>query len=243
MTTTNDTLRTMTAHTSVRAYTGEPVSEADRKAVMEAARSASSSCFLQQVSIVRVTDPAKRAAFAELSGGQRHVVTAPEFWVFCADLARNKALVPDAATGWTEELVAATLDLGIMAQSAMTALESLGLGGVFVGGIRNGIEKADELLELPQDVVPLLGLAFGHPAAKNGVKPRLPLSILFSEDRYQPAAEAVLADYDRAMHDYYSNRPHGAKDVTWSETLRPVLKREQRPFMQKYLQKKGWALK
>ncbi len=237
----NDTLRTMTAHVSVRDYTDEPVSSEDRRAVMEAARAASSSCFLQQVSVIRVTDPVKRQALSELSGGQRHVVTAPEFWVFCADLARDQAIVPDAATGWTEQLVAATLDLGIMAQSAMTALESLGLGGVFVGGIRNGIEKVDELLELPQHAVPLLGLAFGHPAEKNGVKPRLPLSVLFSENVYRQASAAEMADYDRLTRDYYRNRPRGAKDVAWSETIRPILRREQRPFVLAFLQKKGWA--
>ena len=237
----NDTIRTLTAHASVRDFTAEPVSPEDLTAVMEAARAASSSCFLQQVSVIRVTDVEKRRAFAELSGGQRHVVTAPEFWVFCADLARDVALVPDAATGWTEQLVAATLDLGIMAQSAMTALESLGLGGVFVGGIRNGIEKADELLSLPRHVVPLLGLAFGHPAVKNGVKPRLPLSVLFSENVYRPATDEAIADYDRLMRDYYRNRPRGAKDVAWSETIEPIMTREQRPFVLAFLQKKGWA--
>ena len=138
-----DFIKTMTEHTSIRRYTEAPVTDEERSAVEDAVRAASSSCFLQLVSVVRITDPALRDAFARLSGNQPHVKSAPEFWVFCADLSRDVARCPDAKTGWTEQLVMGVHDVGIAAQNAMTALEALGLGGVFVGGIRNGIAEAD----------------------------------------------------------------------------------------------------
>ena len=167
----NSTVAALTAHSSVRNFTHEPVSEAMRQAILDAARAASSSCFLQVCTIIRITDPDKREAFARLSGNQRHIVSAPEFWVFCADYHRDERMIGQADLGWTEQLLVACTDCAIMAQSAFAALESLGLGGVYAGGIRNGIEEADRLLELPRNVFPVLGLAFGHPASRNELNP------------------------------------------------------------------------
>ena len=92
----NDTIRTQLAHSSVRAFTNEPVTAELRTQILDAARAASTSCALQVTSIIRVTDPALRARIAELSGGQAHVAAAPEFWVFCADYHRLQLLCPEA---------------------------------------------------------------------------------------------------------------------------------------------------
>ena len=159
------------AHTSVRDYTDEPVSEAMRQKILDAVFAASSSCFLQLVTVIRVTDPELRRVMYEASGNQPQVLSAPEFWVFCADYHRDAGLCPKADLGWTEQFLTSTLDVGICVQNAMVALESLGLGGCFIGGLRNGIAKADQALGLPENVYPVLGLAFGHPAFKNEVKP------------------------------------------------------------------------
>ena len=201
-----DLIKTMAEHTSIRRYTEAPVTDEERSAVEDAVRAASSSCFLQLVSVVRITDPALRDAFARLSGNQPHVKSAPEFWVFCADLSRDVARCPDAKTGWTEQLVMGVHDVGIAAQSAMTALEALGLGGVFVGGIRNGIARADDVLVLPQNVFPVVGLAFGYPAEKNELKPRLPLEVTVMENSYSEPDPAVMAAYDAVSRAYYKNR-------------------------------------
>lgn len=154
------------AHTSVRDYTDEPVSEAMRQKILDAVFAASSSCFLQLVTVIRVTDPELRRVMYEASGNQPQVLSAPEFWVFCADYHRDAGLCPKADLGWTEQFLTSTLDVGICVQNAMVALESLGLGGCFIGGLRNGIAMADQALGLPENVYPVLGLAFGHPAFK-----------------------------------------------------------------------------
>ena len=169
-----DTLR---AHTSVRAFTDEPVSQEDLEAIYESARAASSTCFLQVTTVIRITDKELKAKLAELAGNQKHIIAAPEFWVFCADYHRDQVLVPKADLGWTEQLIVGCVDAAIQAQNAFAALEALGLGGVYAGGIRNHIEEVDRLLKLPQNTFPVVGLAFGHPAHKNELKPRLPASI------------------------------------------------------------------
>jgi hypothetical protein len=89
-----------------------------------------------------------------------------------------------------EQFLVGCLDTGIMAQNAFTALESLGLGGCFIGGIRNGITEVSALLRLPQNVFPVVGIAFGHPAVRNPVKPRLPATITFMENGYEEPAPA-----------------------------------------------------
>ena len=58
----NDTIRTQLAHSSVRAFTNEPVTAELRTQILDAARAASTSCALQVTSIIRVTDPALRAS-------------------------------------------------------------------------------------------------------------------------------------------------------------------------------------
>ncbi len=233
----------MCQHTSVRRYLPDVVPETDRERILQAAASASTSCGLQITSIIRVTDPQSRRLLAHYAGDQQQVIDAPEFWVFCIDYDRNLQLLGDADYGWMEQFLVGCQDTGIMGQAAMTALESLGYGGCFIGGIRNHIEKVDELLELPANVVPLFGLAFGRPAQQNELKPRLPQSIQVMNERYRAADPSELTQYDEKMRRYYLSRSEHPKDVSWSQTLSPVLEKERRQFMLAYLQKKGFCLR
>ena len=239
----NTVAEALARHVSVRDFTPDPVTPEELRAVMAAARGASSSCFLQVTTVIRVTDEEEKRQLAVLSGNQMHIAAAPEFWVFCADYHRNAALVPDSDLGWTEQLMVACTDAAIMAQAALSAAESLGLGGVYAGGIRNHIEEVDALLGLPKDTFPVLGLAFGHPAYRNEVKPRLPDGILFQENRYTEAPKAALEAYDREMNAYYLARRRNPRDERWADGLKRILLRERRQFILPFLRKKGFALK
>ena len=225
---TDSVLDLLKSHTSVREYTDRPVDEATRTAILEAAFAASSSCFLHLVTVIRVTDPEKRRALFEASGTQPQVLSAPEFWVFCADYHRNQKLCAEADLGWTEQLVTGTLDVGICVQNAMTALEALGLGGCFIGGLRNHIADADRMLELPEQVYPVLGL---------------PLSVTVMENRYEEADPEALAAYDAVTEKYFATRSRSPREDSWSRGIEGVMKRERRTFMLDYLRSKGFALK
>lgn len=239
----NEIIKHLVSHSSVRSFTDEPVSEDMVGDIFEAAMSASSTCFLQVVSVIRVTDKEKKRKLAHLAGDQDHVAQAPEMWVFVADLHRNQLICPDSDLGWAEQLVYVTHDVGIAAQNAMVALESLGLGGCFIGGIRNHIEEVSELLKLPENTYCVFGLAFGHPHVKNEKKPRLPSSVTFMENEYKEPKKELLERYDDIMKRYYSNRSKNSKKTTWSETLPRILQKERRPFVLSYLQKQGFAKK
>ncbi len=168
------TIELICGHRSIRHFTDEPISEAQREAIINSARATSSSSFLQCSSIIRITDKALREELVTLTGGQKHVAQAAEFWVFCADFNRHLQICPDAQLGLAEQLLLGVVDTAMMAQNALTAAESLGLGGVYIGGLRNNIEAVTELLKLPQHVLPLFGLCLGWPADNPDLKPRPP---------------------------------------------------------------------
>ena len=101
---------------------------ASSSSFMAAAQSASSSSFLQASSVIRITDTALRQQVMALCGNQDYVGSAAEFWVFCADFHRHLHWVPNARTGFAEQLLIGAIDTALMGQNALTAAESLGLG-------------------------------------------------------------------------------------------------------------------
>ncbi|WP_312241252.1 oxygen-insensitive NADPH nitroreductase [Pantoea sp.] len=238
MTPTIDLLR---SHRSIRSFTDQMISEEQREAIIAAAQSASTSSFLQCSSIIRITDKAKRDKLVNLTGGQPWVADAAEFWVFCADFNRHLQICPDAQLGRAEQLLLGCVDTALMAQNAMVAAESLGLGGVFIGGIRNSMAEVTELLGLPKFVLPLFGFCIGYPDAVPDVKPRIPQAMLVHENQYQAVDPAVLADYDNRTNIYYQQRDSNQRSETWSELIQRLIIKETRPFMLDYLHQQGWA--
>ena len=240
----NPTIDLILSHRSIRQFTPEPVSAEQLDQILSAAQSAASSSFLQANSIIRVTDKGLRATLAELAGHQAYVVEAAEFLVFCADYHRHSQIVPEARTGFVEQLMIGAIDGALMAQNALLAAQSLGLGGVYIGGIRNNPAKVSEVLGLPHQVIPLFGLCLGHPAQRPEQKPRLPRALVVHENLYPETLDrALLAQYDRQIHDYYQARSSNNKDQTWSGQIRGILGKEARPFMLGFLQSKGFCLK
>ncbi len=235
------TIELLRSHRSIRHFTDAPISDEQRAAIIASAQGASSSSFLQCSSIIRVTDPEIRQQLVPLSGGQKHVAQAAEFWVFCADFNRNLQICPDARLGFAEQLLLGCVDTAILAQNALVAAESLGLGGVYIGGLRNNIDAVTALLKLPQHVLPLFGLCLGWPDDNPEVKPRMPSSMLVHENEYQPVDEAILAEYDEQLAQYYLSRGSNTRRDTWSDHIRRTIVKESRPFILEYLHKQGWA--
>ncbi|MEI7338157.1 oxygen-insensitive NADPH nitroreductase [Pectobacterium carotovorum] len=236
------TIDLLQRHRSIRAFTSQAITDEQRHAIITSAQSASSSSFLQCSSIIRITDPAVRETLVHYTGEQGYVAQAAEFWVFCADFHRHVAIFPLAETGLAEQLLIGCVDTAIMAQNALVAAESLGLGGVFIGGIRNRIADVTQLLQLPTLVLPLFGLCLGHPDAEPMLKPRMPTAMLLHENIYQPLDRDVLAQYDQQMVEYYLQRT-GSRRESWSEHVERTLKKELRPFMLDYLHQQGWAIR
>ena len=240
----NQTIDLILSHRSIRQFTDEPIAPPQLDAILAAAQSASTSSFLQVTSIVRVSEPEARQQLAVLAGNQPYVVQAAEFLVFCADYHRHSQIVPEAHTGYAEQLLIGAIDGALMAQNALLAAQSLGLGGVYIGGLRNHPAEVSELLGLPHQVIPLFGLCLGHPAQQPEQKPRLPRGLVVHQDRYRYELDRdLLAQYDQQIADYYQARSSNNKQQTWSGQIRAILGKESRPFMLGFLQSRGFNLK
>lgn len=252
------TVETLLNHRSVRRYTGEPISEEMLNTILECGRAVSTSSFLQAVSVVRVVDPKKRTALRQISNdlseekynellsagkrlGHDYVETCAEYLVFCMDGHRHAKLVPEAQLDWTEVSLIGSIDAALMAQNMLAAAESLGLGGVYIGSLRNDIKRASELLVLPKHVVPLFGLCLGHPdwdaPMNQSQRPRLPLDTLVSVDSYKPADDETLAAYNETVKEYYGTRKI---DMDWTAQIKATFGKPVRPFILPFLQEQGF---
>jgi nitroreductase len=241
----NQTIDLLTSHRSIRKFTDEPVNRALLARLVDAAQASASSSFLQGVTIVRVTDPGKRAAFKEITGDQAYVEAAPEFLVFCADLSRPMRCCTEhggsPSEGLTEHFIIATVDVALYAQNVAMAAESAGLGICYIGAIRNDAARSAELLGLPQQVYPVFGMCIGWPDQDPEVKPRLPVSVVLKENSYSIDGEAeAIAAYDEEMRTYYATRSANIKIQGWSEQMASLLGKESRLHMRPFLESKGF---
>ncbi|MGL6027614.1 MAG: oxygen-insensitive NADPH nitroreductase [Vibrio sp.] len=239
----NPVINTILSHRSIRDFTQQPISALQLETIIAAGIAASSSSLLQAISVIRVTDIALRQQLAELAGKQAYVASAAEFLVFCIDYQRHYALNPKVKPEFIELTLIGAVDAGIMAQNCMLAAESMGLGGVYIGGLRNSPNQVDALLKLPPYSAVLFGMCLGHPAQDPELKPRLVAQVIVHENHYQPLNQDHVAEYDRVMIEYYQKRSGNPKQQGWSEQITAKLSQESRPFMLSYLQGKGLALK
>lgn len=242
----NQTIKLLKHHRSVRQFTPEPVSDETLHSIIEAAGWASTSNFVQAYSVIRVRDSETRKQIADVAGGQSWVETSPVFLVFCADLNRAEVACAhegrEMVSGYTEQFIISTVDVALMAQNTMIAAESLGLGGVFIGGIRNDPQRVCDLLAIPDNVYPVFGMCLGHPAGEQEQKPRLPVDVVLKEERYEESEDALVR-YNGICADYYRHRSSGSRDETWTRQIAAMMSKPLRTHMRTFLERRGFQFK
>jgi len=245
----NDMIERLLSHRSIRQFKPDPVTEQQLEAMIAAAQAASTSSNIQAYSVVGVTEQERKAELAALTGNQRHVAACPLFLVWCADLNRlqKAARLHDSEAVLhqnTESFLLATVDAALAAQNAAVAAESLGLGIVYIGGIRNNPRQVTELLKLPPLVYPVFGMCVGVPDQTPDARPRLPLSAVYHRETYaDERLEADIQAYDETMRTYYAGRSGGGRDTVWSKEIAARMAEGQlRAHMHDYLRKQGFHL-
>jgi nitroreductase len=242
-----DTIQHLKNHRSIRSFTDQKISTDLLHTLMDAGKSAPSSSFIQCTSVIRITDRSIREALTEMCSQQAHIRSCAEFLVFCIDFNRHQQIVPEAKLGFIEQLLTGAVDVSLFAQNLSVAAESVGLGTVYIGAVRNKPMEISALLNLPDHVFPLFGLCLGYPADTPEIKPRLPHSILLHENTYQkistPALTQDLHTYDQTLKQYFESRTDNPKVSTWSESIAHKLLKEARPFLWECLKAKGFAEK
>lgn len=243
----NETLSVLMNHKSIRKFKEDEVSQEQLASIVAAAQMASSSSNVQAYSVIAVTEPGLKKQLAALAGGQAYVEQCPVFLVWCADLYRLKRVTgqhkPDKTSyeDSTENFIVATIDAALAAQNAAIAAESMGLGIVYIGGIRNNIAEVAELLGLPDLVYPVFGMCVGVPDQEPGLRPRLPQAAVLHMNGYDPnqTMEQVKL-YDETMSRYLSERTGGERTTPWSEIMAVRLTEPVRLHMKSFLEQKGF---
>ena len=187
-----DALAALDERSVCRSYRGDPVPPALLRLLCATALAAPTKSDLQQATIIRVADPAKRGAICDLLPRSPWLRAAPELLVFCADGWRFRRLFERAQARFPNDhldaFFNATVDAAIVLGTFVAAAELAGLGTCPISQIRDHVAKIDSLLELPDRVVPVAGLALGYPAGKEPMSARLALSATVHTDRYDTAA-------------------------------------------------------
>jgi nitroreductase len=245
----NPTIKILQSHRSIRKFTDQPIDARLLDDILSAGQSAATSSFIQATTVIRIGDSDKRNALVELTGGQKYVASCAEFFVLCADLHRNQQQVLELGERpdyhWTEQFLAATVDVGLFAQNMVIAAQSAGLGVCYIGGIRNHPEQVSEMLKLPDLVYPVFGLCLGYPDQNPDKKPRLPLTAVVHQDSYNlsDSVKADIVKYDDAVKAYYIDRTQGQLEVSWSQQMAKQAAGQSRPFMRNFLENKGFMRK
>ena len=174
---TNAILDALSTRKSVRVFTDAPVTADERAAILNAAFQAPTAGNQQLYTILDITDPALKAALADLCDHQPFIAKAPLVLVFLADCRRwlnayRAAGMPDVRRPGYGDLMLAMADTCIAAQNAVTAAESMGIGSCYIGDVIENAEQMRAALDLPQYVVPACMLVFGRPTEQQQRRPK-----------------------------------------------------------------------
>lgn len=219
----NPVLETILNHSSCRAFLPDRIAPATLEAIIAAAASAATSSNLQVWSLMVVEDPARKARLSALAGGQKHIEQSPTFLVWLADLARLETIAAQGQATvegihYLELFMVALIDAALAAQNAVVAVESLGLGSVYIGALRNKPEQVAAELGLPKLVFPAFGLSIGvpDPQGTSGIKPRLPQSVVVHREQYNSAIDpTAIAAYDGRMSAFQTEQK--MPDERWTQ--------------------------
>ena len=201
-------LAAILSHRTHRRYTEQAISEDLLQQVLAAGLSAPAKSDLQQVAVIRVENPAIRKAIAALLPAMPWVGNAPRFLVVCGDSRRIRRVcelrkIP-FGNDHLDAFFNATTDAALVLQNLIRAASAVGLGACPISVIRNHVDRASEILGLPDKVFPVAGLCVGWPAVEGHISLRLPPSVTVHRDRYDDAALVELVDaYDRARDRRY----------------------------------------
>lgn len=232
----NETITNLLSHRSIRAYLNEPLPPNTLETLVAAAQSASTSSNLQTWSVVAVEDAQRKEKLSLLANNQAHIRQCPLFLVWLADLARLTYIadtqgLPHEGLNYLEMFLVAAIDAALAAQNAVVAAESLGLGTVYIGALRNHPEAVAEVLNLPPHIVAVFGLCVGYAdsSVNAEIKPRLPQAAVLHRETYQlEQQDQEIELYNQIMKQFYDSQQmnvpgdwseHSAKRVVFAESL------------------------
>jgi len=166
----NPVIDNILTRVSVRQFTGEPLTQAQVDTLLRAAMAAPSAVNKQPWAFVVISDKAIIDRIGEELPNTRCQNNAPLAIVLCGDL--DKALEGAGRDFWVQDVAAATENL-------LLAAHSMGLGAVWTGMYPTPrAAQVQEMLGLPQSIVPLAIVPVGYPAEQPAIKEKYNESLI-----------------------------------------------------------------
>lgn len=245
----NPTIQLLKKHVSVRNFKPQKLSKKEVETLVEAAQSASTASFLQAYSIISIDDEDLLEKIVEKGKLQSFILEAGHFFIFCGDFRRHADFAADQGIDIKETIegvdavMVGAIDASLAAQNMVVAAESLGMGVCYIGGVRDGIEAISEVLDLPEYVFPIYGLAVGYPTKINDSKPRFPRASVYHYNGYPKDTLQTTREYEEITAAYYLKRDSSKGPLTWSSTAFKSLLSRPRKHMKAFLNKQGLVKK
>lgn len=243
---------------SVRQFRPDAVPDQTLRQLCALALCAPTKSDLQQCDILIVDDPSLRSQICALLAagplGQKWTSTIPNLLVFCGNNRRQRFVhtLRDKpfANDHLDAFFNAAVDAAIALSAFVLAAEAGGLGVCPISAIRIHAAAVSRLLNLPDHVFPVAGLAVGYPAEAPRPSMRLPLSVtvhhnVYSEERLDSAIE--IYDRRRAAIQPYANQRYVGEFGTdehygWSEDKARQYARPERQDFGAYVRTIGFKL-
>lgn len=161
----NETIESILSRRSIRKFTGEPVSKEDIDTLMKCAMAAPSAGNGQPWHFILIDDILILEKIAKVHPHSSMTLESQFAVLVCGDTSNEKY-----QGYWVQDCAAAT-------QNMLLGVQGLGLGAVWCGIYpkEERVEKVKELLNLPENIMPLSLIAIGQP---NEFKSK--------SDRYRP---------------------------------------------------------
>ena len=180
---TNPTLTTIYERKSVRSFTGEPVSREMLTELVKAGMAAPTARNRQPWQFVVISEKPAMLSLAEKLPYAKMLASAGAAIVVCGDLEIARA--GDTEGMWMLDCSAAT-------QNILLAAESMGLGAVWTAAFpyADRIAAVNEVIKLPEYVVPLCVIPVGRPTGSDRPKDKWKPERLHWE-QFSPASGAT----------------------------------------------------
>ena len=251
---TSPVLQHMADRGSCRDFTNKPVDADIIETLSAVALSSPTKSDLQQRDIIIVTDDKLRGKISQLLGNEDWTANAPVLLIFCGNHRRQQQLSEWRNKPFPNQhldaFFNASVDAGIALSAFVLAAESIGLGCCPISQIRNHCEAISDMLQLPQYVFPIAGLAVGWPAHAPTVSMRLPLSTTVHHNQFNESeVKSEIDSYDQrraSQQPYSTQRDPGQFGITepygWSEDKARQYAEPQRTDFGAFIKAKGFIL-
>jgi nitroreductase len=233
---TNEFIENIIKRKTVRNFTDQKIDPALLEKLFAAAQSAPTGCMFQPWSVVVIKSKEAKSNIIfnqttnENKLGTVNLIAIMEsdiFIIWCADLNMidniltnvsdasilkftdtSKILSTKESFDYSINEIPAMWDTAIAAQTFCLAAESVGLGVMYCGAIKN--IDLTEHLNLPNKVVPLFGMCVGYPkenlnliGENTTVKPRLPQKLIVHIEKYLTHPFEEFINYNNLMSKFY----------------------------------------